>query len=829
MPNVDFRVIVLQDCADVTGVQSAIDAYLGEGASALSHAAMALDDVDFGSFNVALAMNVYSILEAATSIKPAVARHFVRNGYRRVTYLDPDIEVFKDFSPLLNDEYDVTYTPHFLTDLPDDDYMPSQGNILSSGFYNLGFFSVAAGAEQFLSWWADRLQIDGVADPANGSFADQKIAELAPMHANLQVLREPGCNVAYWNLHERTVRDGETPSVTFDGVTTDLYFYHYSGFLLSSPSLSKHASRPHVGVAVSRSFLKRYDDQLRELPTGAQAPWEYPFELGGLPLALPTADYWRASFNQQVRVHRRAGLSYDEIEAAYLDASPVPPCVSCQSEHRGVGRRASAVFFGWLSYPHLNGLPNGLHFQPSAPGSRVGSEVLVRPTMRLLRAAPDADHLSRAIERLDAAVQQQLAHVSPFILVGNYTYAAGVGEIARTTLEIADNAGLRPGVEVLASIREEDAYRSALLLRRSVLTARDALKFYVSTAEQMDKLIRHDRTLRRRSIRLEAVWAWETEDIPRWWKSFVRTRRIKKIFALSNWSAAPMSRALGRHVERFAPIPMVEVERTVPSAQPYVLLIFDAKSIVERKNPGAVLSTWNEVARAFPDHRLVIKSMAFYDHADPALVEMVANSPRTEVLDAPLPEDVLHDLYAGAAAYVTLHRSEGLGLTPIEAALRGVPVVYTNYGGVVEFLRETHFPVDWSTTSIGTSTSSFSPYNPQAHWAEPDLRSAVEQLTAALRTRRDAPEVAVWRDVVAQRVQVAHREIAAHLRAAASRAELHQHRTRMRRYTRRLVRTVLVYVKKSLGLLRRTLPTPLERAIAKLVRVVAQSLLKTFQ
>ena len=39
------------------------------------------------------------------------------------------------------------------------------------------------------------------------------------------------------------------------------------------------------------------------------------------------------------------------------------------------------------------------------------------------------------------------------------------------------------------------------------------------------------------------------------------------------------------------------------------------------------------------------------------------------------------DLLAHCDVFVSLHRSEGMGLTPIEAGLCGLPVVYTNYGG----------------------------------------------------------------------------------------------------------------------------------------------------
>src|ERR1700722_17928927 len=48
MPTVDFRVLVLQDCADVTPVQSRLDAYLAEVNSSANHRALAIDECHWG-------------------------------------------------------------------------------------------------------------------------------------------------------------------------------------------------------------------------------------------------------------------------------------------------------------------------------------------------------------------------------------------------------------------------------------------------------------------------------------------------------------------------------------------------------------------------------------------------------------------------------------------------------------------------------------------------------------------------------------------------------------------------------------------------------------
>ena len=79
-------------------------------------------------------------------------------------------------------------------------------------------------------------------------------------------------------------------------------------------------------------------------------------------------------------------------------------------------------------------------------------------------------------------------------------------------------------------------------------------------------------------------------------------------------------------------------------------------------------------------------------------------------------------LTASCDCYVSLHRSEGLGLTMAEAMYLGKPVIATGYSGNIDFMR-THnsYPVDYRLVPIGDGSA---PYPPEAEWAEPDVEHA---------------------------------------------------------------------------------------------------------
>ena len=102
-------------------------------------------------------------------------------------------------------------TPH-LTERLDDGRQPTELAILQSGSYNLGFIALRRTEEtrRFVEWWQRKLVRDCVVDIPRGLFTDQKWIDLVPgMYESVSIVRDPGWNVAYWNLNHRAVaRDG---------------------------------------------------------------------------------------------------------------------------------------------------------------------------------------------------------------------------------------------------------------------------------------------------------------------------------------------------------------------------------------------------------------------------------------------------------------------------------------------------------------------------------------------------------------------------------------------------------------------------------------------
>lgn len=156
-------------------------------------------------------MFVHDVVELCTAVKGAMLFKMLASGADKVIYLDPDIALFRDISPIpdLLDRHAIVLTPHLLA--PE----PTRGGVLDNeigslkhGVYNLGFIAVRNSQEgiEFARWWRDRLIDFCFDDIPNGLFTDQRWSDLIPaFFPTTHILRDAGYNVACWNLINRQI------------------------------------------------------------------------------------------------------------------------------------------------------------------------------------------------------------------------------------------------------------------------------------------------------------------------------------------------------------------------------------------------------------------------------------------------------------------------------------------------------------------------------------------------------------------------------------------------------------------------------------------------
>lgn len=249
----------------------------------------------------------YDILELNTAIKPYVFRWLRRqHAGEAVVYLDPDVLVLAPLQQVqqgLERGALLLLTPHLNAPITDDRY-PGEQAILSSGTYNLGFAAVGAHvqADALLDWWADRLEFGSVADPAAGLFTDQKWMDLAPgLFADVQILRDDGYNLAYWNLAQRRVarEDGQ-----WQANGRPLAFVHFSGVDIDEPQrFSRHQDRYRASDLGALRPL--YEDYLERLRRNGHARHRHkPYAFGVFADGEVVSRPMRAVYRQYFDKHR---------------------------------------------------------------------------------------------------------------------------------------------------------------------------------------------------------------------------------------------------------------------------------------------------------------------------------------------------------------------------------------------------------------------------------------------------------------------------------------------------------------------------------------------
>jgi hypothetical protein len=189
----------------------------------------------------------FSALEMSTNVKPFFMKYLLNEkNIQKLIYFDPDIFIYSGCEKIfrLLDDHSVIVTPHTTQPFVDEKD-PSDLLFLKTGVYNLGFIAVSRDnhVAALLDWWGIRCQSHGFVDTESGLFVDQKWAEYFPCFCDsLCILKDAGCNVAYWNLHYRSVTSRD--SVYFVNETDTLVFFHFSGLQINNPEIvSKHQNR----------------------------------------------------------------------------------------------------------------------------------------------------------------------------------------------------------------------------------------------------------------------------------------------------------------------------------------------------------------------------------------------------------------------------------------------------------------------------------------------------------------------------------------------------------------------------------------------------------
>ncbi len=743
---------------------------------------VALEDLNIPSLPQMLYR--YDVVELSTAVKAAFLKHlFEREGLEKLCYFDPDIQILSPLDEIfqLLDQHNVVLLPH-LTEPQSMEWVPSERQLLQVGVYNLGFIGLKRGSvtERFLDWWHGKLEKECYVDPSQGLFVDQHWIDLVPaIFDGVYIHRDPGYNVAYWNLPERSIvkKEGQ-----FFCLGRPLRFFHFSGYSPRQPRcISKHVPESKRRYSVDdfgdvAELFYAYGELLMKhgFETTVQWPYAFGYFSNGVPVPQVARRFWKevqgAGFEWSDPLNTESTGSFYEWMLTPIDRDlPVihrmaeqiyrlRPDVQRAFPHWRDRQRRD--FVRWfvetasreydLAEPLVSPMKQSLY--QTAPSPEKWAAV-IRPWLARLQSYPLCQRIasSRVAQRVrqilfpsGASIQQvtrpKIQHgerreSQGLNVIGYLSAETGVGEIPRAIIRALSTCNYPVSIIHLDNpdgARRED--RSVLHIQEGAPHTVNLFAVNADGWNAIRPILKPEMLHGRVNI---GMWFWEISHFPE--------RLLSAFEGLDEiWSASSF---VQETLSAVSPIPVVKMGAPIvlrehssltredlglPKDKLIFLYAFDMLSIPERKNPLAVVEAYRIAFEPhFADTHLVLKANHLHRFPDwrERLQEAVASVGGTlieETLDRPH----VNALFQQADVYVSLHRSEGFGLTIAESMRMGKAVIATDYSGPHDYLTQSNsYPVRYRLVEL---EKDYGPYPAGSVWAEPDVEHAAELMRRAL-------------------------------------------------------------------------------------------------
>jgi len=241
------------------------------------------------------------------------------------------------------------------------------------------------------------------------------------------------------------------------------------------------------------------------------------------------------------------------------------------------------------------------------------------------------------------------------------------------------------------------------------------------------------------------LWFWETSRFPRQFRHALDY--VDEVWVASDFVREAVAAETSKPVLTF-PLPVLvppslaltRRDLGLPENAFVFLFVFDFFSTLQRKNPVGLIDAFTH---AFPEPGcglLYLKSIN--GSGAPSDLRRVRDAiggrPDIVLTDGYVEGERLTALTALCDCYVSLHRSEGFGLTIAEAMAFGKPAIATGYSGNLAFMDEdSSYLVPYELTTLDDAVG---PYPAGTTWADPDVDEASRLMRHVVENQDDARE-----------------------------------------------------------------------------------------
>jgi glycosyltransferase involved in cell wall biosynthesis len=638
--------------------------------------------------------------ELRSLLKPILLEAMLGRGAGTAAYVSPVTDIFAplfEVLALVSEANEIVATPS----------LNNEG-----GDCGRSFLAAPDAAKPLLREWFDKMRAlsdPKVAAPIDHPARFEKLFDRVPQ----RVLSEPGFAINYTNLDAETFRRSQQ-GYEIDG--QPLQSFDFRGY---------YPSRPHL--------LSRYQGLvpqilLSEWPVVAELCDGYRAKLIGAGHSADRAqrhefDFLPCGLQLDQRMLRIYGAAHEQRR---LDNSDEPPSPFGPAGEKG--------FLEWLNEPVDQANAGVTRYmlavyhdredvQAAFPDPTKADAARFRDWYRMFGQhelnLPAALVPSRQVS-LEATPRQVAVNIA-----GYFRAELGIGTAARSLVAALEAGGIPFNTISFGATANRQSHpfvdRQTESLADINIVCVNAAEFPAFAREAGGELLPGRYTI--------GVWFWEAEDFPKCFHDSFNY--VDEIWVASEFMRETFLKVSPKPVFKFRlPVLTPPIDPSVTRKQlglpdQFIFLFsFDFLSVLERKNPLGLIEAFCGAFPANTGPRLVIRTI----NGDKRILEMEKlkyasrNRPDIVLMDGYLPPVENATVTALSDCYVSLHRSEGFGLTVAEAMALGKPVIATAYSGNLEFMTpENSYLCPARRCEVGPERE---PYPASSHWSEPDIEAA---------------------------------------------------------------------------------------------------------
>lgn len=254
------------------------------------------------------------------------------------------------------------------------------------------------------------------------------------------------------------------------------------------------------------------------------------------------------------------------------------------------------------------------------------------------------------------------------------------------------------------------------------------------------------------------LWAWELEEVPANW--IKESIRFDKIWTISTFCRDIFkNKLLNKNIDYInLPINVSKLDKdtckkyfNINTDKFVFLFTFDYNSDPYRKNVKDLIKAFKIAFEDNDDVLLLIKT-----HSLPKGV--IEETHNIKIINDKVSYEERNIIMNCSDVYVSIHRTEGYGLTILESIMLEKPIITTNYSGSLDFCDSNYMELvngPLKKVEVDSFYNILFKYDNDIYWCNPDINETAEKMLKVYNNYSEyESKIKEWKNIVAENINM---------------------------------------------------------------------------